>query len=126
MRFVGLDEGFEPGESVAFLDELGVTYEQFIDTDGAFAAELEIAELPSTVIVDADGSIVLQHTGALSYDDLVDRPRRPRLKLFCEATRTNSVQLAPQIATGAGQSLRRRARRTSRAATMRLWRSYVT
>ena len=71
MRFVGLDEGFEPGESVAYLDELGVTYEQFIDTDGAFAAELEIAELPSTVIVDDDGSIVLQHTGALSYDELV-------------------------------------------------------
>ena len=71
MRFVGLDEGFEPGESVAFLDELGVTYEQFIDTGGAFAAELEIAELPSTVIVDADGAVALHHTGALSYDDLI-------------------------------------------------------
>jgi cytochrome c biogenesis protein CcmG/thiol:disulfide interchange protein DsbE len=71
VHFVGLDEGFEPGESVAFLDDLGVTYDQFIDTGGAFAAELEIAELPSTVIVDADGSVVLHHTGALSYDELV-------------------------------------------------------
>jgi cytochrome c biogenesis protein CcmG, thiol:disulfide interchange protein DsbE len=71
IRFVGVDEGFEPGESVAFLNELGVTYEQFVDTDGTFADALEITELPSTVIIDADGSVVLQHTGALSYDELV-------------------------------------------------------
>jgi cytochrome c biogenesis protein CcmG, thiol:disulfide interchange protein DsbE len=71
IRFVGIDEGFEPAESVAFLDDLGVTYDQFVDTDGTFAEELEVTELPSTVVVGADGDVLLHHTGALSYDDLV-------------------------------------------------------
>jgi thiol-disulfide isomerase/thioredoxin len=71
VRFIGIDEGFEPGESVAFLDELGVSYEQFVDTDGAFAEELEVTELPATIVLDADGDVALRHVGPLGYDDLV-------------------------------------------------------
>ena len=68
---MGIDEGFAPEESVAFLDELGVTYDQFVDADGALAEDLEISELPATVVLDADGEIAVRHTGAMSYDELL-------------------------------------------------------
>jgi thiol-disulfide isomerase/thioredoxin len=71
VRFIGVDEGFVPADSVAFLGELGVTYDQFVDDDGAFADRLEISELPATVVIDDDGDVVLRHLGALAYDDLV-------------------------------------------------------
>ena len=71
MRFLGIDEGFDADESVEFLDEVGVTYEQFVDADGAFAVEMDIAELPATVVIDADGEVIYRHLGDLSYDDIV-------------------------------------------------------
>ena len=71
MRFLGIDEGFDADESVEFLDEVGVTYEQFVDVDGAFAVEMDIAQLPATVVIDADGEFIYRHLGDLSYDDIV-------------------------------------------------------
>ena len=75
MRFVGVDEtGFgEDAESVAFLADLGVTYDQFVDPDGEFSAEVDVTELPATLIVDEDGDIAWRHQGQVSYDELVDR-----------------------------------------------------
>lgn len=75
VRFIGIDEtGFgEDGESIAFLDELGVTYEQYADADGTLAAELEVTELPATLIVDAAGDVAWLHQGQVSYDELVER-----------------------------------------------------
>ena len=63
IRFLGLDEGFVAEESVTFLDEVGVTYEQFVDEGGELAAELEITELPATVVLDADGAIAFRRAG---------------------------------------------------------------
>ena len=75
VRFIGVDEtGFrEDGESVEFLADLGVTYEQFVDPDGAFMAEVEVTELPATLIIDAEGEIAWRHQGRVSYDELVER-----------------------------------------------------
>lgn len=68
VRFVGVDEGFDPEASVRFLAELGVSYEQFVDVDGKLAEELAVAELPATFVVDADGEIVVRHTGEISAE----------------------------------------------------------
>jgi thiol-disulfide isomerase/thioredoxin len=75
VRFIGIAEtGFgEDDESVEFLAGLGVTYEQYVDTDGALAAEVEVTELPATLVVDADGDIAWRHQGQVSYDELVER-----------------------------------------------------
>jgi thiol-disulfide isomerase/thioredoxin len=70
IRFLGLDEGFVAEESVTFLDEVGVTYEQFVDEGGELAADLEITELPATVVLDADGAIAFRRVGPMSYRDL--------------------------------------------------------
>ncbi len=74
-RFVGVDAtGFDDdGESVEFLADLGVTYPQYVDPDGEFAAEVEITELPATLVVDADGKVAYFHQGQVSYDDLTDQ-----------------------------------------------------
>ena len=71
VRFLGIDEGFDADESVEFLDEVGVTYEQFVDVDGTLAFEMDIAQLPATVVIDADGEFIYRHLGDLSYDDIV-------------------------------------------------------
>jgi cytochrome c biogenesis protein CcmG/thiol:disulfide interchange protein DsbE len=75
VRFVGIDEtGFgEDERSVEFLADLGVTYDQYVDPDGALSGELEVTELPATLIVDAEGAIVWLHQGQVTYDELVDR-----------------------------------------------------
>jgi thiol-disulfide isomerase/thioredoxin len=75
VRFLGIDEtGFgEDERSVEFLADLGVTFEQYVDTDGALSTELEVTELPATLIVDAEGTIVWLHQGEVSYDELVER-----------------------------------------------------
>lgn len=77
VRFVGIDEtGFgEHEESAEFLAELGVTYEQYVDDDGVLAAEVEVTELPATLIVDADGDIAWRHQGQVTYDELTERLR---------------------------------------------------
>ena len=75
MQFVGVDATAfgEDDESISFLADLGVTYSQVVDPDGDFAAEVEITELPATLVVDADGDIVYFHQGQVSYDELTDQ-----------------------------------------------------
>ena len=75
VRFIGIDEtGFgEDAASVEFLADLGVTFEQYADTDGAFASEIEVSELPATLVVDAHGDLAWIHQGQVSYDELRDR-----------------------------------------------------
>ena len=123
IRFLGLDEGFVAEESVTFLDEVGVTYEQFVDEGGELAADLEITELPATVVLDADGA---SPSGA--RPDVLPG-RRPRRQHQLE--RGDSGATAARWPVQGGRTVRQSwrggpARRTSRAATMRLWRSNVT
>ena len=75
VRFVGVDAtGFgEDGESVDYLADLGVTYEQYVDTDGAFSAELEVTQMPATLVVDGEGEVAWFRQGQVSYDELTDR-----------------------------------------------------
>ena len=102
IRFLGLDEGFVAEESVTFLDEVGVTYEQFVDDGGELAADLEITELPATVVLDADGAIAFRRAGPMSYRDLA--------AVLDDATSTPSAAILglprPPVA-GSGRKKRR-------------------
>jgi thiol-disulfide isomerase/thioredoxin len=58
VRVLGLDFlDPRPGYALAFADELGLTYPQLADPDGATRAALRVAGLPMTLFVDTDGVI---------------------------------------------------------------------
>ena len=62
----------ETGDAQAFLDELGITFEQYVDERGELAEALGAAALPVTLVVDADGAITTEHLGPMTADDLED------------------------------------------------------
>ncbi len=71
VRFVGVNSQ-ETGDARDYLDELGITYEQFVDQRGELAEALGAVGLPVTVVIDADGTIATEHLGPMSAGDLED------------------------------------------------------
>lgn len=71
VRFVGVTFMDRPEDSRAFLDEVPVGYDTFIDANGQdlFRA-LEARGTPATVLVDADGAVVFRHAGPITATDL--------------------------------------------------------
>jgi thiol-disulfide isomerase/thioredoxin len=51
-------------------DASGVTYRLLVDVDQQLLTQLELSGLPATVFVDADGTIVGRHLGALTASQL--------------------------------------------------------
>lgn len=72
VQVVGINEGDAGDKAAAFLDEIGVTFPQYLDPDGAISAELRVSGLPATLVVDADGTVVSIHSGALDEDGIRD------------------------------------------------------
>jgi cytochrome c biogenesis protein CcmG/thiol:disulfide interchange protein DsbE len=75
VQFVGVDAtGFgEDSASVAFLADLDITYEQYVDPDGELSAELGITQMPATLVVGGNGEVAWLHQGQVTYDELVER-----------------------------------------------------
>jgi thiol-disulfide isomerase/thioredoxin len=72
VRFVGVDIGEQTDRARAFLDEIGVTFDQYADPSGELTDALGVAGLPITLVVDDTGMVVRQHLGPMSVDDLED------------------------------------------------------
>ncbi len=70
VRVVGLDPEDGADTLRAFVDELGVTYEQYRDPGGAVIDALGVLALPATLMVRADGTIVNVHLGAFTVEAL--------------------------------------------------------
>lgn len=58
-----------PSWALAFADQLGLTYPQVADPDGATRAPLRVTTLPRTLFVDADGSLVYTEFAAVTSAD---------------------------------------------------------
>ena len=56
VRFVGIDIGEDAAKAEDFIDELGITFEQFVDERGELTDALGAAALPVTLVVDTDGT----------------------------------------------------------------------
>lgn len=70
VAFLGVNVG-EPADTArGLIDELGLTFDQVLDPESRLNAELEIVQMPSTILVDASGDVVDIHTGALTEADL--------------------------------------------------------
>ena len=70
VRFVGVNQGDAGDAATEFLDEVGVDFDQYLDPDGALTNALRVAGLPATFVIDADGTIVEVHNGALDEDGI--------------------------------------------------------
>ncbi|MEP6665869.1 MAG: TlpA disulfide reductase family protein [Nocardioidaceae bacterium] len=55
-----------PSRAIAFADELGLTYPQVADPEGATRAPMRVSGLPLTVFVDAGGAVVHAEYGPIS------------------------------------------------------------
>lgn len=63
---IGIDfQDTRPDWALAFADELGLTYPQLADPEGATKGPLQIAGLPITLFVDASGAIAYVEKGAV-------------------------------------------------------------
>ena len=72
VRFVGINIGEDADDAVAFLDEVGATYDQFLDSAGFVVTELRTATMPVTLVLAPDGTISTKHLGPMDQDDLDD------------------------------------------------------
>ena len=71
VTFVGVNIGDNGDEAADYLDDLGITYDQYLDFDSELTAALRTATLPVTLIIDADERIALRHIGPLDQDELI-------------------------------------------------------
>ena len=78
VAFVGVNIGDDGDDAADYLDDLGITYDQYLDIDAELTAALETATLPMTVIIDADERIALRHVGPLDQDELIEALTRVR------------------------------------------------
>lgn len=68
--FLGINVQDNEGKALAFLDELGVTYDQARDPAGEFFTEIGGFGMPTTLLVDESGAIIYRHTGAVDAQQL--------------------------------------------------------
>ena len=72
VTFVGVNIGDDGDEAADYLDDLGITYDQYLDVDSELTAALKTATLPVTLIIDGDERVALRHIGPLDQDDLIE------------------------------------------------------
>ena len=67
---IGLDLEDEPADARAHYERFGWTFRSISDPDGAFAAELGIGELPTTLFLDRGRLIVARVEGVARQAEL--------------------------------------------------------
>ncbi|HET9665377.1 MAG TPA: hypothetical protein VFP09_01415, partial [Desertimonas sp.] len=55
-----------------FVDELGISFDQFVDGRGELTDALGTAALPVTLVLGPDGTVATEHLGPMTVDDLDD------------------------------------------------------
>jgi len=66
VAFLGIDVADGPRRAEPFAAELGITYDLARDPDRSFAQEVGVFGMPTTLFVDAQGTIVHRSTGGLT------------------------------------------------------------
>jgi thiol-disulfide isomerase/thioredoxin len=67
---LGVASNDDPQAAQAFLQELGITYPNLFDTDGAIQAALDLSSYPTTYLFDADGKLIARVNGGISEQRL--------------------------------------------------------
>lgn len=66
---VGVNIGDSPDAVDDFLDEFGITFPNYIDTDGVLMSDLDVPSVPATMIV-VDGELVWENLGEVTRADI--------------------------------------------------------
>lgn len=72
LQIIGVNVFDTPHDAAAFATDLGVSYPQFTDPDGALSTALAVTGLPATAFFDSDGALIDVHQGAYTADELRD------------------------------------------------------
>lgn len=67
---IGVNVFDDASTAAEFAADLGVTYPQYNDPDGALSTALAVTGLPATAFFDADGTLIDVHQGAYTADEL--------------------------------------------------------
>lgn len=70
VAFVGVNTSEQPQSGARIIQETGVTYDILRDPTGELAGQFDLLNMPTTLFVGADGTIVRVHTGELSEAEL--------------------------------------------------------
>ena len=70
VAFIGVNIGDRADAAQEFVDEVGVTFPQYLDELGQLNEALQTTTLPVTVVVDGEGQIALVHSGPMDAADL--------------------------------------------------------
>jgi cytochrome c biogenesis protein CcmG/thiol:disulfide interchange protein DsbE len=70
VAFLGVDVQDTPDKAEAFVRELGISYDLATDPRREFATRIGAFGMPTTLLVDPNGTIVYRHTGPLKVADL--------------------------------------------------------
>ena len=72
VTFVGINIGEDAARAREFLEEVGASYDQYLDPDGYAVTELRTSAMPVTIVIDGNGFISTRHLGPMDQDDLND------------------------------------------------------
>ncbi len=70
VRFFGLAVNDRPEDAKNIVEQTGITYDWGRDVNGDVANTAGVLNMPTTLFIDADGTIVERHTGALDAGEL--------------------------------------------------------
>jgi thiol-disulfide isomerase/thioredoxin len=70
VRFVGVDREDVADKALELAEATGVSYELVEDRDGSFFRAVQGRGMPTTVFVDAEGTIVYRHAGPVTAEEL--------------------------------------------------------
>ena len=79
VQFLGLSENETADDARDIVEQTRVTYDIGRDPDGQVLAAFDGLAMPTTVLVDAEGTITSLHSGPIDRDELLDRVRRELL-----------------------------------------------
>jgi len=64
-RIIGVNVGDDEASVRKYINDLGLTFEQYIDLDGIVESALRVSTLPATAVIGADGRLIEVHQGVL-------------------------------------------------------------
>ena len=73
IAFVGLAVNDTPTRAREIVADTGGTYATGVDPDSAISNAYEILGMPTTLFIAPDGEVVYQHTGGLTFDQLIEQ-----------------------------------------------------